>query len=47
MLSDQLMEMFGGRSWTRRQAAKSLRRLRRILEENRDRGQRATVAGHN
>jgi uncharacterized protein YndB with AHSA1/START domain len=47
MLSDQLMEMFGGRSWTRRQAAKSLRRLRRILEENRDRGQRATVAGRN
>jgi uncharacterized protein YndB with AHSA1/START domain len=47
LLSDRLMEMFGGRSWTRRQAAKSLRRLRRILEENRDRGQRATVAGHN
>ena len=47
MLSDRLMEMFGGRSWTRRQAAKSLRRLRRILEENRDRGQRATVAGRN
>jgi uncharacterized protein YndB with AHSA1/START domain len=45
--SDRLMEMFGGRSWTRRQAAKSLRRLRRILEENRDRGQRATVAGRN
>jgi uncharacterized protein YndB with AHSA1/START domain len=47
MLSDRLMEMFGGRSWMRRQAAKSLRRLRRILEENRDRGQRATVAGRN
>ena len=45
MLSDRLMEMLGGRSWTRRQAAKSMRRLRRILEENRDRGQRATVAG--
>jgi uncharacterized protein YndB with AHSA1/START domain len=47
MLSDRLMEMLGGRSWTRRQAARSLRRLRRILEENRDRGQRATVAGRN
>ena len=47
MLSDRLMEMFGGRSWTRRQVAKSLRRLRRILEENRDRGRRATVAGRN
>ena len=47
LLSDRLMEMFGGRSWTRRQTAKALRRLRRILEENRDRGQRATVAGRN
>ena len=45
MLSDRLMDMIGGRSWTRRQVAKSLRRLRRILEENRDRGQRAPVAG--
>ena len=45
LLSDRLMEMFGGRSWTRRQAAKSLRRLRHILEDDRDRGQRATVAG--
>jgi uncharacterized protein YndB with AHSA1/START domain len=47
MLSDRLMEMMGGRAWTRRQTAKSLRRLRRILEENRDRGHRATVAGRN
>jgi uncharacterized protein YndB with AHSA1/START domain len=47
LLSDRLMEMLGGRSWTRRQAAKSMRRLRRILEENRDRGQRATIAGRN
>src|SRR5205807_8250195 len=44
MPSDRLMELFGGRSWTRRQAAKALRRLRRILEENRGRGRRATVA---
>ena len=43
-LSDKLMETFGGRSWSKRQAAKSMRRLRSILEEGRDRGQRATVA---
>ena len=47
MLSDRLMEMLGGRSWTRRQAARAMRRLRRILEENRGRGRRATVAGRN
>lgn len=47
MPSDRLMELFGGRSWTRRQVAKAMRRLRRILEEDRDRGQRVTVAGRN
>jgi hypothetical protein len=45
MLSDRLMETFGGRSWTRRKAAKAMRRLRSILEEGRGRGQRASVAG--
>jgi len=45
MLSDRLMELLGGRSWTRRQAAKALRRLRTILEEGRGRGRRVTVAG--
>jgi uncharacterized protein YndB with AHSA1/START domain len=45
MLSDRLMEVFGGRSWTRRQAAKAMRRLRTILEEGRGRGRRASVAG--
>jgi uncharacterized protein YndB with AHSA1/START domain len=45
MLSDRLMETFGGRAWSRRQAAKALRRLRLILEEGRARGNRATVAG--
>jgi uncharacterized protein YndB with AHSA1/START domain len=44
MLSDKLMESFGGRSWTKRQANKQMRRLRTILEEDRDRGRRATVA---
>jgi len=45
MLSDKLMESIGGRAWMRRQAAKALRRLRTILEENRGRGRRASVAG--
>ncbi len=45
MLSDKLMEAFGGRAWSRRQAAKSMRRLRMILEEGRGRGRRASVAG--
>lgn len=44
MLSDRLQEALGGRAWTRRQTAKAMRRLRAILEENRDRGQRPTVA---
>jgi uncharacterized protein YndB with AHSA1/START domain len=45
MLSDKLQEAFGGRAWSRRQAAKAMRRLRSILEEGRDRGRRASVAG--
>jgi uncharacterized protein YndB with AHSA1/START domain len=45
MLSDRLMETFAGRGWTRRQAAKAMRRLRMILEEGRGRGRRASVAG--
>lgn len=42
-ISDKLLESFGGRSWTRRKAAKAMRRLRSILEEGRGRGQRATA----
>ena len=42
-ISDKLMENFGGRSWARRKAAKALRRLRAILEDGRERGQRASV----
>ena len=42
-ISDKLMENFGGRSWTRRKAAKAMRRLRSILEEGRGRGERATA----
>lgn len=44
MLSDRLQERFGGRIWTRRQAARAMRRLRTILEEDRGRGKRPSVA---
>jgi uncharacterized protein YndB with AHSA1/START domain len=44
LLSDRLMETLGGRSWTRRKAARALRRLRTILEEGRGRGHRTSVA---
>jgi hypothetical protein len=37
------MELFGGRSWSRRQAAKAMRRLRSILEDGKGRGRRATA----
>jgi uncharacterized protein YndB with AHSA1/START domain len=42
-ISDKLMENFGGRSWARRKAAKAMRRLRAILEDGRERGQRVSV----
>ena len=42
-LSDKLLETLGGRSWSRRQAGKAMRRLRSILEEDRGRGKRASV----
>jgi uncharacterized protein YndB with AHSA1/START domain len=45
MLSDRLMESLGARGWIKRRNAKALRRLRNILEEGLDRGDRATVAG--
>ena len=45
MASDRIMEAFGGNRWTRRQTTMAVRRLRTILEEGRDRGQRATIAG--
>jgi uncharacterized protein YndB with AHSA1/START domain len=44
MLSDRLLDALGGRAWSRRQAARSMRRLRTILEEGRGRGSRVTVA---
>ena len=45
MPSDRLLEALGGSAWTRRKTRKAMRRLRAILEEGRDRGRRATVAG--
>jgi uncharacterized protein YndB with AHSA1/START domain len=44
MPSDRLMEALCGRAWNRRQAARAMRRLRAILEDGRDRGQRASIA---
>ena len=44
MLSDTIAENLGGRGWAKRKAKKSLRRLRAILEENRKRGKRPSVA---
>ncbi|HZO36271.1 MAG TPA: SRPBCC family protein [Solirubrobacteraceae bacterium] len=44
LLSDKLLESIGGRAWFRRQNRKALGRLRSILEEDRGRGRRATVA---
>ena len=43
--SDKLMEELIVASWTRRHAARAMRRLRTILEEDRDRGRKVTVAG--
>jgi uncharacterized protein YndB with AHSA1/START domain len=44
-LPDRIMEKVAGRGWWKRRMNRGNRRLRAILEENRDRGQRATVAG--
>jgi uncharacterized protein YndB with AHSA1/START domain len=46
LATDRLVEAAGGRRrWFRRNGGKALRRLQSILEENRDRGARATVGG--
>jgi uncharacterized protein YndB with AHSA1/START domain len=42
--TDRLMELIAGRSWFKRQMGKAMRRLRAILEEDRDRGRRPSVA---
>ena len=43
--TDRIMELFGLRRWFRRGTKKAMRRLQSILEEDHDRGARATVAG--
>jgi uncharacterized protein YndB with AHSA1/START domain len=42
--TDRLMESFGLRRWVRRNYTRALRRLRAILEDGEQRGERATVA---
>ena len=44
-ISDRVGEALGVRSWTRRQNKRALKRLRSILEEDKGRGGRATIAG--
>ena len=44
-ISDRLLEALGGRGFLKRKHRKALKRLRSILEEGRDRGTRATIAG--
>jgi uncharacterized protein YndB with AHSA1/START domain len=41
-ISDKLIEIMGGRSWQKRKAGRAMRRLRSILEDDRDRGARAS-----
>jgi uncharacterized protein YndB with AHSA1/START domain len=46
LLTDRFMEaVTGQRGWFKRNVRRALRRLQAILEENEDRGARATVAG--
>ena len=43
--TDRFMEAFGLRRWSKRGGRRALQRLQSILEEDLDRGKRATVAG--
>jgi uncharacterized membrane protein len=43
--TDRILELVAGRAWFRRQLGRALRRLRSILEEDHDRGARASIAG--
>jgi uncharacterized protein YndB with AHSA1/START domain len=46
LLTDRFIEgVTGYRPWMKRNAGRAIRRLQSILEENEDRGRRATVAG--
>ena len=42
--SDRLMELLGGRAWTRRKTGRAMRRLRSILEDGRGRGHHVSMA---
>jgi uncharacterized protein YndB with AHSA1/START domain len=44
-ISDRIMESFGARGWMKRKLGKAMRRLREILEDDRARGVRPTLAG--
>ena len=44
-LTDKFLESFGARGWMKRKLKKSMRRLRDILEEDRGRGARPSLAG--
>lgn len=43
--SDRIMELLSGSGWWKRKMGRGARRLRTILEEDRGRGTRVTVAG--
>jgi hypothetical protein len=43
-LSDRVMELVAGRGWWKRKLSRAVRRLQAILEEDRSRGRRATIA---
>jgi uncharacterized protein YndB with AHSA1/START domain len=45
VLSDRILEALGGRMWLKRKNEKAMRRLRSILEQGEDRGERVTLAG--
>jgi uncharacterized protein YndB with AHSA1/START domain len=42
--SDRIMEILGGRVWTRRKTGKAMRRLRSIMEDGRGRGHHVSVS---
>jgi len=45
MPSDRLWELIGGGGWMKRKSRRSLHRLKAILEHERNRGTRPTIAG--
>jgi uncharacterized protein YndB with AHSA1/START domain len=42
--SDRIMEILGGRAWTKRKAGRAMRRLRSIMEDGRGRGHHVSVS---